>query len=74
MKMTLHIDEKKVAEAMAEYGAKTKTAVIDLALRELLRQKAVDRAIAAFGAFPDLATNADVEEPERKHIRHARRR
>ena len=40
MKMTLNIDGKKVEEAMAQYGVATKTEVIDLALRELLRRKA----------------------------------
>ena len=74
MKMTLHIDEHKVEEAMAEYGVSTKTEVIDLALRELLRQRAVDRVIASFGKHPDLPTNEELEEPEKRHIRHARRR
>ena len=40
MKMTMHIDQKKVEEAMAEYGVKTKTAVIDLALRRLTEYSA----------------------------------
>lgn len=73
MKMTLHIDEQKVEEAMAEYGVSTKTEVIDLALRELLRQRAVDRAIASFGKLPDLPTNEQLEAPEKRHYRRARR-
>ena len=73
MKMTLDIDDKKVAEAMAEYGVQTKTEAIDLALRELLRQKAVDRAIASFGQHPNLPTNQELEAPEKRHFRHARR-
>jgi hypothetical protein len=73
MKMTLHIDAIKVEEAMAEYGLKTKTEVIDFALAELLRQKAVERAIASFGQHPDLPTNAEIEKPEKRHIRDARR-
>jgi hypothetical protein len=74
MKMTLHIDDRKVKEAMAEYGLKTKTEVIDFALAELLRQKAVERAIASFGKHPDLPTNEELEKPEKRHIRDARRR
>jgi|HubBroStandDraft_1064217.scaffolds.fasta_scaffold2248813_1 Bacterial antitoxin of type II TA system, VapB len=73
MKMTLHIDAIKVEEAMAEYGLKTKTELIDFALAELLRQKAVERAIASFGKHPDLPTNAELEKPEKRHIRDARR-
>jgi len=61
MKMTVDIDEKKVEEAMAEYGVKTKTEVIDLALKELLRRKAVDRIKASAGRFPNLPTNEEVE-------------
>jgi hypothetical protein len=73
MKMTLHIDERKIEEAMAEYGVSTKTEVIDLALRELLRQRAVDRVIASFGKHPDLPANEEMEKAEKRHIRHARR-
>lgn len=61
MKMTLDIDEKKVEEAMAEYGVTTKTEVIDLALRELLRKKAVARVLAARGALPKLPANEELE-------------
>ncbi len=73
MKMTIQIDEKKIEEAMAECSVTTKTEVIDLALRELLRQKAVERATASFGTLPNLPTNSMIEEPEKRHIRRARR-
>jgi len=73
MKMTLHIDDRKVEEAMAEYGLKTKTEVIDFALSELLRQKAVERAIASFGKHPNLPTNEELEKPEKRHTRDAGR-
>ena len=61
MKMTLHIDQRKVEEAMAEYGVATKTEVIDLALTELLRRKAVERFMTSFGQLPDLMTNEELE-------------
>ena len=61
MKMTLDIDDKKVEEAMAEYGVDTKTEVIDLALRELLRKKAVERIMASMGKFPKMITNEELE-------------
>jgi Arc/MetJ family transcription regulator len=75
MKMTLDIDEKKVEEAMAEYGVKTKTEVIDLALRELLRTRAVARVLAAGGKFLRLPTNEELEGSyEQNHVLNPPRR
>ena len=74
MKMTLDIDAKKVEEAMAEYGVDTKTEVIDLALRELLRKKAVERIMASMGKFPKMITNEELEAPEKRHLKRAPRR
>ena len=74
MKMTLYIDQKKVEEAMAEYGVATKTEVIDLALRELLRKKAVDRLMGSIGKFPQMVTNEELEASEKRHLNRARRR
>lgn len=74
MKMTLDIDAKKVEEAMAEYGVTTKTEVIDLALKELLRKKAVERLLGSIGKFPNMITNEELEAPEKRHLPRARRR
>lgn len=75
MKMTLDIDENKVKEAMAEYGVKTKTGVIDLALRELLRKRAVARVLAAGGTLPGLPTNEELEGSyEQNHVLNPPRR
>jgi Arc/MetJ family transcription regulator len=74
MKMTLDIDEKKVEEAMAQYGVSTKTEVIDLALQELLRKKAVDRLMSSMGKFPNMITNERLEAAEKRHLPRARRR
>ena len=74
MKMTLDIDAKKVEEAMAQYGVDTKTEVIDLALRELLRKKAVERIMASRGKFPNVMTNEKLEASEKRHYERARRR
>ena len=71
MKMTLDIDPRKVEEAMAQYGVETKTEVIDLALRELLRRKAVARVLTAGGTLPGLPTNEELEGSYAKnHVRH----
>jgi Arc/MetJ family transcription regulator len=75
MKMTLDIDARKVEEAMAEYGVATKTAVIDFALRELLRKKAVERVLAGAGQCPQLPTNEEIEGSyEKNHVLHPPRR
>ena len=67
-------DAKKVEEAMAEYGVTTKTEVIDLALKELLRKKAVDRIMASMGRFPAMTTNEELEASEKRHLKRAARR
>ena len=74
MKMTLDIDQHKVEEAMAQYGVETKTEVIDLALKELLRKKAVERIMSSMGRFPNMITNEELEAPEKRHYERARRR
>jgi hypothetical protein len=75
MKMTLNIDQHKVEEAMAQYGVATKTEVIDLALSELLRKKAVERLLGSFGALPNLPTNEELEGSyEQNHVLNPPRR
>ena len=75
MKMTLDIDRHKVEEAMAQYGIDTKTEVIDLALKELLRKKAVARVLAAGGQLPSLPTNEQLEGSyEKNHVLNRPRR
>jgi len=75
MKMTLDIDARKVEEAMAEYGVATKTEVIDLALTELLRKKAVGRVMAGMGKLPKLPTNEELEGSyEKNHVLNPPRR
>lgn len=75
MKMTLNIDAKKVEEAMAQYGVATKTEVIDLALKELLRKKAVERVLAGAGKLPKLPANERLEGTyEQNHVINPPRR
>ena len=60
---------------MAEYGVKTKTEVIDLALKELLRRKAVERIKAATGRHPNLPANEEIEGSfEANHVLNPPRR
>jgi Arc/MetJ family transcription regulator len=74
MKMTLDIDARKVEEAMAAYGVATKTEVIDLALRELLRKKAVEQLMSMQGKFPNFRTNDEIEAAEKRHYARPTRR
>ena len=53
----------------------TKTEVIDLALSELLRKKAVERLLGSFGALPNLPTNEELEGSyEQNHVLNPPRR
>ena len=74
MKVTLDIDARKVEEAMVEYGVATKAEVIDLALRKLLRKKAVDRVMASMGKYPNVVPNEELEAPEKRQLKRATRR
>jgi hypothetical protein len=67
MKITLEIDAKKLKQAKAECGLRTKAAVIDYALSELVRQKAVSRLMSSIGKFPNLMTIDEIEAGEKRH-------
>jgi hypothetical protein len=51
-----------------------KTGIAHAAPGEPLRREAVERVIASFGRFPDLVSNEELEEPEKRHLRRARAR
>jgi Arc/MetJ family transcription regulator len=54
MKMTMHIDDELLARVMAATGATSKTAAIDLALREVDRRtKLAKLASEGLGLGPD---------------------
>lgn len=57
-KTTLNIDEKVIQEAMATTGIHEKTAVVNFALKELLKRKASERLIARGGADPHASAPA----------------
>jgi Arc/MetJ family transcription regulator len=54
MRTTLNIDEKLMAEAARRVHAPSKTALIEEALRALIRENARQRLIEAGGTMPDL--------------------
>jgi Arc/MetJ family transcription regulator len=63
MRTTLDLDDALLAEAEARVHAPTRKALIEMALRALLRESAAARLIAAGGSMPDLAV------PKRRRAR-----
>lgn len=60
MRTTINIDSELLAEAQSRVTAPTKTALIDLALRALIRESARQRLIDVGG------TMSDYRPPERR--------
>lgn len=58
MKTTMNLDDALVREAMAIHRGKTKTAVVELGLQELINTDRRRRLAEAFGSQPDLRTVA----------------
>jgi Arc/MetJ family transcription regulator len=54
MRTTLDLDNELVSRALQETGAKSKTEVIEMALRVLLEREARKRLKALAGTMPDL--------------------
>ena len=54
MKTTINLDDALVREAMAIHRGKTKTAVVELGLQELINADRRRRLEEAFGSQPDL--------------------
>ena len=54
MKTTINLDDGLVREAMALHRGKTKTAVLEIGLQELINADRRRRLGEAFGSQPDL--------------------
>ena len=54
MKTTMNLDDALVREAMAIHRDKTKTAVVELGLQELINADRRRRLAEAFGSQPEL--------------------
>ena len=61
MRTTLHIDDDLMREAMRLTHLKSKTEIVERALREMLEREAGRRLAALYGKVPDLA-----ETPRRR--------
>ena len=58
MKTTMNLDDALVREAMAIHRGKTKTAVVELGLRELINSERRRKLAEAFGSQPELQPGA----------------
>lgn len=59
MKMTMHIDEEVLERVMKVTGAKTKTAAVEIALKEMARRHKMKELFSAgLGMSPDELRNA----------------
>jgi Arc/MetJ family transcription regulator len=54
MRTTLDLDEELLNEASRRVPAPSKTALVELALRALIRESARERLVEAGGTMPDL--------------------
>ncbi len=76
MRTNIHLDEQLVQEAMWLTGIRTKRAVVEEALRALVRSKAYDARLARYtarfkGLEPEMARTR-VSEPASSIIRRVR--
>ena len=67
MKTTINLDDELVRRAMAIHAGKTKTAVLELGLRELIDAHARRSGSQAFGSQPDLKA-VPRRRPERDNL------
>tara|TARA_B100001093_G_scaffold426608_1_gene420639 strand:- start:594 stop:788 length:195 start_codon:yes stop_codon:yes gene_type:complete len=61
MRMTLNLEDELLNKAMSATGVSTKTEVIHLGLKELIKRKAIQNLVNAGGS-----------DPKAKHIRRNR--
>jgi Arc/MetJ family transcription regulator len=54
MRTTIDIDDHLLAQAQLQVSAMSKTALVEMALHALIRERAHDRLIAAGGSLPML--------------------
>lgn len=62
MRSTIDIDERVLAEAMKVANVRTKKELIDLSLKELVRQKRRERLQAKLGKLPLNLSAAQLEK------------
>lgn len=74
MRTTLNIDEKLLEEVICETGERDKGRALNKAMAEFLRRKAIERLLAARGAFPDMIDRTEEWEEEEMRLEEEHRR
>jgi len=62
MRTSIYIDDKLIEEAQKLTSVKTKKALIDLSLKELVRRKRLEHLISLYGTNPIDLTLKELEE------------
>jgi len=62
MRTTVELDEKLLQDAMAATGAKKKRQTLELALREIVRQRRLERLRQRLGKTPLTITTEDLQQ------------
>jgi Arc/MetJ family transcription regulator len=68
MRTSIDIDNKLLEEAQKVTSAKTKKALIDLSLKELIRRKRLEHLISLYGTGPIDLTLKELEESRKDEI------
>jgi len=68
MRTSIYIDDKLIEEAQKVTSVKTKRALIDLSLKELVRRKRLEHLISLYGTNPIDLTLKELEESREDEI------
>jgi Arc/MetJ family transcription regulator len=68
MRTSINIDDKLLEEAQKVTAIKTKRALVDLSLKELVRRKRLEHLIGLYGTDPIDLTLQEVEESRKDEI------
>jgi Arc/MetJ family transcription regulator len=68
MRTSINIDDKLLEEAQKITAIRTKKALVDLSLKELVRRKRLEHLIGLYGTDPIDLTLREVEESRKDEI------
>jgi hypothetical protein len=68
MRASIFIDDKLLEEAKKVTSVRTKKALIDLSLKELIRRKRLEHLISLYGTAPINLTSKELEEFRKDEI------
>jgi len=74
MRTTLNIDDQLLEEVLCETGEKDKGRAVNMAMAEFLQRKAIERLLAARGAFPDMLDRTEEWGEEEMKLEEEHRR